>query len=341
MSWEGILTADGWSFIRTRQNAQDWRRPGKKSGSLSATVNYGESGTLRVFTSSADPLKHDSSYDKFAYLCCMKFDDDPVKAAFGLCPDQVLKAETDDRPVDLSWILGAERTEDFDDEEFCRENLPKSGLIREVFDYYWATSHRSSAVMGLAVAVSLCQTIFGRRVTSQTDLRTNDYNVIIAPTSSGKEACETTISKILLSADAARVPMIPPDVQSGNGLVHAIAKQKYAIWVCDEFGKTLEAVLDKKASNAHAKQIGIHLLKLYESGLPAWAVMLPSYGLWYRPWLRRVVGVACVAVHGVHAWLCCCPSPWVEPDAPHTFAVLCCPALPCRALRRRGCCLCC
>ena len=263
MSWEGILTADGWSFIRTRGNAQDWRRPGKKSGSLSATVNYGDSGTLRVFTSSADPLKHDSSYDKFAYLCCMKFDDDPVKAAFGLCPEQTLKTETDNRPVDLSWILGAERTEDFDDEEFCNDNIPQTGLIRDVFNYYWKTSHRSSAVMGLAVAVSLCQTIFGRRVTSQTDLRTNDYNVIIAPTSSGKEACETTISKILLSADAARVPMIPPDVQSGNGLVHAIAKQKYAVWVCDEFGKTLEAVLDKKANNAHAKQIGTHLLKLY------------------------------------------------------------------------------
>jgi hypothetical protein len=33
----------------------------------------------------------------------------------------------------------------------------------------------------------------------------------------------------------------------------------------------------------------VHLLKLYESGLPAWAVVLPAYGLWYRPWLRRVV----------------------------------------------------
>jgi hypothetical protein len=31
----------------------------------------------------------------------------------------------------------------------------------------------------------------------------------------------------------------------------------------------------------------VRLLKLYESGLPGWAVMLPSYGLWYRPWLRR------------------------------------------------------
>jgi hypothetical protein len=32
----------------------------------------------------------------------------------------------------------------------------------------------------------------------------------------------------------------------------------------------------------------VRLLKLYESGLPAWAIWLPSYGLWYRPWMRRV-----------------------------------------------------
>ena len=34
-------------------------------------------------------------------------------------------------------------------------------------------------------------------------------------------------------------------------------------------------------------QSEMRLLKLYESGLPAWAVFLPSYGCWYRPWMRR------------------------------------------------------
>eukprot|EP00798_Chlamydomonas_sp_ICE-L_P014123 gene14123-20079_t len=32
----------------------------------------------------------------------------------------------------------------------------------------------------------------------------------------------------------------------------------------------------------------LRLLRLYESGLPPWAVFLPSYGFWYRPWLRQV-----------------------------------------------------
>ena len=31
----------------------------------------------------------------------------------------------------------------------------------------------------------------------------------------------------------------------------------------------------------------MRLLKLYESGLPSWAVFLPSYGFYYRPWMRR------------------------------------------------------
>ena len=43
-------------------------------------------------------------------------------------------------------------------------------------------------------------------------------------------------------------------------------------------------------------QSDVRLLKLYESGLPGWAVWLPSYGLWYRPWFRRVTWVAFVLV---------------------------------------------
>ena len=163
--------------------------------------------------------------------------------------------------VDLSRLLGEERGEDFDDEQFCADSVPESGLLREVFDYYCQTSHRTSCVMGLAVAVSLCETLFGRRIASHTDMRTNDYNVIMAPTASGKEACETTIAKIFNAAGC--TPMLPPDVQSGNGLLKAVHEMPCGIWVCDEFGKMLEAIIDRKSNNGHAKQIGTHLLKLY------------------------------------------------------------------------------
>jgi hypothetical protein len=261
-NFEDLLRADNWVKVRNRGEAQDWRRPGKTKGSISATINFGNSGTLRVFTNGVNGLKQESSYDLFAYLCATRHGDSPGVAARELCPAGIVHEDKEKPFVDLRFILGENRPDDFDDEAFCDDSVPKYGLIRQIYDYYLNTSHRTSKVMGLATAVSLCQTIFGRRIASSTDLRTNDYNVIMAPTSSGKEACETTITRILFEADFAKFPMIPPDVQSGNGLLKSLHGLKAAIWVCDEFGKVLEAVLSDKG-NTHVKQIGTHLLKLY------------------------------------------------------------------------------
>lgn len=179
--------------------------------------------------------------------------------------------EEDFSGIDITGILNqlwaSKEQEDADfendsDEAFCRAMVPPTGMLRMVFDFYCDTAYRESHVMGLAVAVSLCETIFGRRVRSHTDMRTNDYNLVLAGTGSGKENCESTITKIFNAADSTGSHMLPPDIQSGNGLMHAIASNPCGIWVCDEFGKILQAVLDKKG-NQHIKNIGNHLLKLY------------------------------------------------------------------------------
>ena len=256
-TWEAILAGDGWKLARNRGEAQDWWRPGKTRGSISGTVNFGGSKTLRIFSTST-ALKGESSYDKFAYLCATQFNDDPVKAAFGLCPEDVLGRKAIS-PVDISAFY-REDSEPPDAAEFLEAMIPQDGLIRWVYEFYRNVSQFPSPVMGMATALSFCETIFGRRIRSQTDLRTNDYNVVMAPTGSGKEACETTIVKLFAAAgyDMSH----PPDVQSGNGLLAMIADKPCGIWVCDEFGKTLEALLDRRA-NPHLKQIGTHLLKLY------------------------------------------------------------------------------
>ncbi|GFR43621.1 hypothetical protein Agub_g4720, partial [Astrephomene gubernaculifera] len=40
----------------------------------------------------------------------------------------------------------------------------------------------------------------------------------------------------------------------------------------------------------------LRLLKLYESGLPSWAIFLPCYGLPYRPWMRRALWLLFIAI---------------------------------------------
>ena len=82
----------------------------------------------------------------------------------------------------------------------------------------------------------------------------------MAPTGAGKEACETTIIGLF---EAAGYDLThPPDVQSGNGFLSMVAEKPCGIWVCDEFGKMLESLLEKRA-NPHLRQIGTHLLKIY------------------------------------------------------------------------------
>lgn len=168
--------------------------------------------------------------------------------------------------VDLSGILSAAITlrddsEGEDDDDFCRRMVPADGLLREIFDYYWTTAYKRTNVFGLAIAVSFCQTLFGRRITSHTDLRTNDYNVVIGPTVTGKEAVRKTVSKI---CDATGAELLfAAKQQSGNALLKEVAHKKCGLWLCDEFGKHLELILDKKSTNSHAKQIGDNLLDLY------------------------------------------------------------------------------
>lgn len=164
--------------------------------------------------------------------------------------------------IDWERLNSKSENEEIDDEDFVRRLVPRCGLLHDIHAFYGQKAYRRSHVMGMACAVALCETIFGRRIRSYTDLRTNDYNLILATTGSGKEACESTIISILEKADVGGTASIASDVQSGNGLMKAVSGAPAAIWLCDEFGKILQAVLDKKG-NQHIRNIGNHLLKLY------------------------------------------------------------------------------
>jgi hypothetical protein len=164
----------------------------------------------------------------------------------------------------LCKVPTEEQSEEISKEEFCLSMVPTSGLLRMVYDYYSDNAIKHSPVFGLAGAVSFVEALTGRRIESETGLRTNDYNLILAPTGSGKEAFQSAIGRLLMLAEESlgKSILVPEAVQSGNGLIGWMANQPLAYWVSDEFGKYLQAVLDKRG-NKHLKDVGTLLLSLY------------------------------------------------------------------------------
>ncbi len=79
-TWPGILTPFGWQLIGEYNGVGHWRRPGKDSGSLSATTNYGNTDLLYVFSSNAG-LESGKAYTKFSAYAHLNHRGDFRKAA--------------------------------------------------------------------------------------------------------------------------------------------------------------------------------------------------------------------------------------------------------------------
>ena len=74
--WGDLLGRHGWSFVFEDSTGTGyWRRPGKTTGT-SATVNYGSSDRLYIFSENAHPLESNRSYSKFEFLAAVEFGGD-------------------------------------------------------------------------------------------------------------------------------------------------------------------------------------------------------------------------------------------------------------------------
>ncbi len=168
------------------------------------------------------------------------------------------------KPASSAEVMAAVQIDlsgEIDQEEQVESMIPASGLMRDVYDYYYKIAISPSPIIGLATAVSLMETVLGQKIQSHTGLRTNDLNVILGPTGCGKEACEKTISKIFDACELSQMVM-PAGVQSGNGLLGYMSENPVCCWVKDEFGVYLENVFGKRKQPMEA-QVGRLLLELY------------------------------------------------------------------------------
>lgn len=84
-SWRELLTAHGWSLVRTVGSVMHWRRPGKEGKGCSATTGKCRNGAgvdmLYVFSSNAPPLEPGRCYTPFRFFAALDCHNDFSEAA--------------------------------------------------------------------------------------------------------------------------------------------------------------------------------------------------------------------------------------------------------------------
>lgn len=102
-TWAELLGRYGWTLHHVDHSGEEhWTRPGKeRREGTSATVGFGGSDVLKVFTSSVPELVAEATYDRFGFFAAMAHGGDLSAAA------RALRADYDRADLD-AWCASAE-----------------------------------------------------------------------------------------------------------------------------------------------------------------------------------------------------------------------------------------
>jgi len=139
--------------------------------------------------------------------------------------------------------------------------IPNSGLIGDIARWILKTSVRAQPKLAVAAAASFVGAIAGRKYASPTNLRTNLYFVGLAKSGAGKDRARSAIQQLAVYAGVQDY-LGADRIASGSAIASNLAIQPAKVYMLDEFGLSLQAVTNNKASS-HQKDIISMLLTLY------------------------------------------------------------------------------
>ena len=143
------------------------------------------------------------------------------------------------------------------------ELLTPPGILRDIVAYILSTAQRPQPGLAVTAALSLAGTVLGRKVATETGLRSNLYLVGVAGTSVGKEHARNVVKNVLNAARLADF-IGGEDIGSGQGLISRVAASPNVLFQIDEFGLFMQDVQNPKAGS-HRASILTNFIKLFSS----------------------------------------------------------------------------
>ncbi len=254
-SWDDVLAPHGWRRVSGRLGTESWCRPGKDFG-ISATTNHAGSDLLYVFSTST-AFESGRGYSKFSAYALLTHGGDFSAASKEL---RLLGYGVDapEEPVDLSGIMAR-----IDNKQSAPElDLRVPGLLGELAAWINETSHRQQPVLALGAAISALATALGRKVRTETDLRTNLYVLGVGETGCGKERAREAIKQLFLEIGMSKA--VGESFASDSAVERSVILNPACLYLIDEMGIFLGTVKDE-STPAYVKNIVSVFLRLYSS----------------------------------------------------------------------------
>ena len=128
------------------------------------------------------------------------------------------------------------------------DEKPPVGFLRDVYDYYNATSGNDQKGFAVQTAIALGSVLLGRRFKTDNNNFSSLFLLNIGKSATGKEHAKTVIYKILKNANKLEL-MGGSNYTSEGAVVSAASRYPKHISICDEFGRNIQAGKNSKDVN--------------------------------------------------------------------------------------------
>lgn len=137
------------------------------------------------------------------------------------------------------------------------------GMLADIIDWITETSPCVQPELAFANAVAFMGALLGRRVQTQSGLRTNVYLIGVSPSGSGKDHSRGAIKNLAAAAGVQHL-LGGEDVTSDAAILSATHRQPSILFQIDEVGHFINSALNTRAA-AYTKTIPQTLTKLFTS----------------------------------------------------------------------------
>ena len=138
------------------------------------------------------------------------------------------------------------------------------GAVGEIVDWMNRTAYKKQPILAVANALTFYGVVLGRKLRTESDLRTNLMCLGVAESSSGKDHSRKAIKALCEAAELTSEILGGEGVSSDAAIMTAVARRPAVLFQFDEIGHMMSAIKDRNAP-AYMRNIAVLLTKLYTS----------------------------------------------------------------------------